>query len=343
MLFESVDLDLKQLDKSEMESRRDKEMENIKATFANDNDDLSFSSYVDYYGHNFDDLKDIDVFTCDNFKYQFSYFFLIQHFMQNPFEKDKIGFMNEGKLRMTYFEFDTLKKLAFNNNHIKEIKGIDTVSMYKNKEIQDVLAKYGLKKSGVKKVLVDRIIENLSEDEINKEFPKIAIDVTDEGIRYYRKFWYFWYFIYLRIEVDRDREYWDYFYDDFNEYMKINSDFSQEEILLNTFENYCLHDIEKEDSFLLIKDLYDIHMLHRFRKNMQKAVEYAIVHNAILDAAKKSPNIRNHKYKTSRPISEKSFKNHLDMSDEEYLSYRESVLNDLSQYIDIKDMDNWER
>lgn len=33
MLFESVDLDLKQLDKSEMESRRDKEMEDIKAAF----------------------------------------------------------------------------------------------------------------------------------------------------------------------------------------------------------------------------------------------------------------------------------------------------------------------
>ena len=51
-------MNLTQLDKSEMESRRDKEMEDIKAAFANDNDDLSFSSYVDYYGHNFDDLKE---------------------------------------------------------------------------------------------------------------------------------------------------------------------------------------------------------------------------------------------------------------------------------------------
>ena len=102
-----------------MESRRDKEMEDIKAAFANDNEDLSFSSYVDYYGHNFDDLKDVDVFACDDFKYQFAYFFLIQHFMQNPFEKDKMDIMNEGKLGINYFEFATLKKLALNNGHWK--------------------------------------------------------------------------------------------------------------------------------------------------------------------------------------------------------------------------------
>lgn len=342
MLFESVDLDLKQLDKSEMESRRDKEMEDIKAAFANDNDDLSFSSYVDYYGHNFDDLKDIDVFTCDNFKYQFSYFFLIQHFMQNPFEKDKMDIMNEGKLRINYFEFATLKKLALNNNHIKEIKGIDTLPLYKNKVLQNILASHDLSKTGVKKVLVDRIIENFSEDEINKMFSRTAVALTEEGRRYYNEFWYFWYFIYLRMD-GRDRKYWDYLYDDFYDYMKFNSDFSQEEILLNTFEKYCLSDIEHKNSFSLTKILYNIHILFSFRKNIQKKIEYAIVYNVILDAAKKSPNISHRKYNKTNLISEKSFKNHLDMSDEEYSSYRQSVINDLSQYIDIGDMNNWRR
>lgn len=342
MLFESLGLDLKQIDKSEMETKIQKEKKDIEAAFAKDNTVFSFSSYVDYYGHNFDDLKDVDVFACDDFKYQFSYFFLILHFVQNPFVIGKMDIMNEGRLRTNYFEFDTLKKLALSNNHIKEIKGIDALPLYKNKELQNVLAKHGLSKTGVKKVLVDRLIENLSEDEINKEFPKTAVALTEEGRRYYNKFWYFWYFIYLRRNFHPDKEYKDYFYENFNDYMELNSNFSKEEILLNTFENYCLADIEQKNSFNLIKTLSNIHMLYQFRKNKQKLIEYGIAHNEILDAAKKSRNIPSLKYGKMRPISEKSFKKHLDMSDEEYLSYRESVLNDLSQYIDIEDIDNWE-
>ena len=112
---------------------------------------------------------------------------------------------------------------------------------------------------------------------------------------------------------------------------------------LNTFEKYCLSDIENKNSFSLTKILYNIHILFSFRKNIQKKIEYAIVYNEILDAAKKSPNISSRKYNKTNLISEKSFKKNLDMSDEEYSSYRQSVINNLSQYIDIGDMNNWRR
>ena len=83
-------------------------------------------------------------------------------------------------------EFDTnaklLKKQAKEDNFIKKGSPITSVKGSRVKDIKEVLKENDLKVSGNKKELIERINENLTDEEIKKAFPGKSIEVTKEGL-----------------------------------------------------------------------------------------------------------------------------------------------------------------
>ena len=54
-------------------------------------------------------------------------------------------------------------------------------------EIKTVLKEHGLKVSGKKDELIERLGENLSEEELKQIFPKKVLSVTDKGLKFIEK------------------------------------------------------------------------------------------------------------------------------------------------------------
>ncbi len=74
------------------------------------------------------------------------------------------------------------KDYAINQNHIIDGKGIGVLKFRTGvNDLKKVLEKYDLKKSGIKSVLINRILDNLSIEEINKEFPGHLFILTTKG------------------------------------------------------------------------------------------------------------------------------------------------------------------
>ncbi|MBE6498061.1 MAG: hypothetical protein E7Z81_07275 [Methanobrevibacter sp.] len=92
--------------------------------------------------------------------------------------------------------------IAINSGHLIDMGGnwgLDVTEQDLNyffnmEELKDVLYKYKLKRSGNKSVLISRITENLTQEQINYEFPPELWDyqfkVTESGIDYVKRFKY---------------------------------------------------------------------------------------------------------------------------------------------------------
>ena len=80
---------------------------------------------------------------------------------------------------------DLIKEIAIKRNHVKEGGGIE-ILRYKSRiiDIKEVLGKYNLKKSGNKKELINRIENNLTKKEINKEFKGSIFVLTESGRKF---------------------------------------------------------------------------------------------------------------------------------------------------------------
>ena len=85
---------------------------------------------------------------------------------------------------------DSVQTIALNNGHIKYANSRDLLSMYTGGELESVLRRYELKVSGKKNDLIERIKENLSDNQINKEFTKKYFILTEKGQNYLDKYYY---------------------------------------------------------------------------------------------------------------------------------------------------------
>lgn len=78
-----------------------------------------------------------------------------------------------------------IEEHAFKKGYLKEPEDNDkfntVVNCYTIPELKEVLRKHKLKGSGRKQELIDRLRDNVSMDELNKEFTKKSYTVTDKG------------------------------------------------------------------------------------------------------------------------------------------------------------------
>jgi tetratricopeptide (TPR) repeat protein len=99
----------------------------------------------------------------------------------------------EGSIFPKFFEYeynadtDVLLKKALVNNHLTKSEPLIKVKNAKVTEIKKILKKHNLKVSGRKNELIERIITNLTDEEINADFPTSYYVLTDEGRNIVRK------------------------------------------------------------------------------------------------------------------------------------------------------------
>ena len=85
---------------------------------------------------------------------------------------------------------DSVQTIALNNGHIKYGNSKDVLSEFTKSQLSSVLKNHGLKVSGNKNQLIERIINNLSDEIINEEFPKKYFILTEKGKQYLEKYSY---------------------------------------------------------------------------------------------------------------------------------------------------------
>lgn len=76
---------------------------------------------------------------------------------------------------------DILAQKALENNHLSKSNNLYNVEKSKVSEIKIILKKHCLKVSGRKKDLIERIAENLTEEDIKSDFPDSYYTLTDNG------------------------------------------------------------------------------------------------------------------------------------------------------------------
>lgn len=111
------------------------------------------------------------------------------HYFDSGLADKRIFGVKESNVR---FPIDILKEIAISKNHIYEARGVGVLKFKSSvSDIREVLKKYNLKVSGNKQILIDRILENLSIDEINNEFKGKRFLLTEEGEDFLKKFDYY--------------------------------------------------------------------------------------------------------------------------------------------------------
>lgn len=112
----------------------------------------------------------------------------VHHYFDNESIEEFFNYHTFYQIDAT-FPIDLIKKVAIKNNHIIDGNGIGILRYCSNKQdLIKVVEKYGLKKSGSKSSLIQRIEDNLSENTINKEFKGSRFILTSEGQKFLEKY-----------------------------------------------------------------------------------------------------------------------------------------------------------
>ncbi len=77
-----------------------------------------------------------------------------------------------------------VKKQVLNDGLLEEGNPLAVAKSAKVNDLKSVLKKYDLKVSGKKEDLIERLWENLSEEELKEAFPKKLLSVTDKGFEF---------------------------------------------------------------------------------------------------------------------------------------------------------------
>lgn len=161
--------------------------------------DLNQDALCDSYDLNL--LLNENIENTDNIRFKLAYILYLQlvssahnnvmdtnHFFDNDGDPEEMLMYNFYPIDVT-LPIRIIREVAIGKGHMIDGKGVGVLRYRLSaKELKDVAEKYGLKKSGTKKVLIDRIEENLTVDEINKEFNGSRFILTPEGMRFLRKF-----------------------------------------------------------------------------------------------------------------------------------------------------------
>lgn len=176
-----------------------------------DHEDLEvvdyFISSLEFYNdalcddYDLEELLSENIEDSDNIRFKLAYILYLQvvnsahnnsmdtfHFFDNDCDPDEMLYHKFYQIDVT-LPIGIIKEVALSKGHIIDGKGVGILRFRTSvKELKDVAERYGLKKSGTKQVLINRIEDNLTVDEINKEFNGSRFILTPEGERFLKKF-----------------------------------------------------------------------------------------------------------------------------------------------------------
>lgn len=102
----------------------------------------------------------------------------------------KSDFIMRYKTPNDYGEVKSFQTAALNHGHIQIGNSKDNLSLYTTNTLRGVLKKYGLKSTGNKIHLINRIKENLSDEIVNSEFQEKYYSLTKKGQEFIDKYGY---------------------------------------------------------------------------------------------------------------------------------------------------------
>ena len=124
--------------------------------------------------------KDVDFNNLDDYKTKAKYIFILKMISINSASPIVLRYKTPKKNR----DENSVQSIALKNNHIEYSNSSDLLEDYTVDKLKNVLRKYGLKLTGNKNDLIERIKENFTDDVINNEFPDRLFTLTDEGKKY---------------------------------------------------------------------------------------------------------------------------------------------------------------
>ena len=172
-------------------------------------------------------------------KFKFAYVLYLNEIKKKPSKE-----LPEDKYLQLYdARVSKLKKQALEDNYIEYGNPLIAAESATVKEIKDVLKEHDLKVSGKKEDLIERLGQNLSEEDLRKAFPKKVLSISDKGNEFIEKNRYVFYYdkttpLRTHMEVD---EYGSIFED--------KDDLSDE----NIYSLLIDHLIKREDDFIMNK------------------------------------------------------------------------------------------
>lgn len=135
--------------------------------------------------NNSDELSDLEALYAQTVQskyapsFKIAYVLYLEAFRKNPSKKfsDKIA-----------KRYDTtpnkLKKQALKDEFIEPAPAISEAKSFKVSELKEILKKHDLKVSGKKDELIDRLSENLTEDELKKYFKSKNYQMSEKGCEF---------------------------------------------------------------------------------------------------------------------------------------------------------------
>ena len=178
------------------------------------------------------------------------------------------------KIPRENYDDNSIQKIALNNGHIKLGNAKDNLYFYTATELKNVLKKYGLKVTGNKIHLINRIKENLSDEVVNTEFPKVYFTLTEEGQEYLDKYYFLGEFYSVLPP--------NFTIEEFNQICISNPEISPDEIikcLVN--ENWLIWD-EKLGEEPEIYDYNKIKLKNIFKSRTREDYYYKNLYNSII-------------------------------------------------------------
>lgn len=172
-------------------------------------------------------------------KFKFAYVLYLNEIKKKPSKE-----LPEDKYLQLYdTRVSKLKKQALEDNYIEYGNPLIAAESATVKEIKDVLKEHDLKVSGKKEDLIERLGQNLSEEDLKKAFPKKVLSISDKGNEFIEKNRYVLYYdkttpLRTHMEVDE----YDSIFEDAD-------DLSDENIYALLID----HLIKREDDFIMNK------------------------------------------------------------------------------------------
>ena len=114
--------------------------------------------------------------------FKFAYVLCLEQINKNPNKEPKKSIFLKYEI-----SFSEIKKRAKEDGYIEDSNPLTAAKCSKVTEIKNVLKEHGLKVSGKKDELIERLGENLSEEELKQIFPKKVLSVTDKGLEFIEK------------------------------------------------------------------------------------------------------------------------------------------------------------
>ena len=172
-------------------------------TIKNDNLEVKNGKLVAKEESNQDELKDLEALYSHTVQsryapsFKFAYVLYLEEFRKNPTKKfsDK-----------TAKHYDTtvnkLKKQALEDEFIEPAPPLTVAKDSKVSDLKEILKEHNLKVSGKKDELIERLGENLTDDELKKYFKSKTYQISDKGLDFLSKTSYILY-IHEEKEISR--------------------------------------------------------------------------------------------------------------------------------------------